>query len=163
MARGDDTKRGSGRSGRRQTWLRILGVALLLAGVASHVLDLRSRSWSIELPLAPLLVSSLLQKTDALPAKPGALQGQNLLLVTLDTTRPDRLGCYGIAESTTPHLDRLASEGVVFTEAIATTSTTLSAHASILTGLYPHRHGARANALYTLGPEQLTLAEILSD
>jgi hypothetical protein len=69
----------------------------------------------------------------------------NLLLVTLDTTRADRVGCYGYREAHTPTLDRLASEGALFEDATTTAPSTLPAHASILTGRFPPAHGARNN------------------
>lgn len=67
----------------------------------------------------------------------------NLLLITLDTTRADRLGCYGYPRDTSPNLDRLARESAVYTGAFSTTSWTLPAHASLFTGKFPSSHGAR--------------------
>ncbi len=86
---------------------------------------------------------------------------QNLLLITLDTTRADRLGCYGHAAARTPHLDRLASEGVRFEQALSPAPITLPAHASILTGLYPTAHGVRNNGNFYLADRFPTLATIL--
>jgi arylsulfatase A-like enzyme len=114
-------------------------------------------------PLRPLVVSPELPTVSSLPAKFGSLAGQNLILVTLDATRADRIGFYGNDEIETPNLDRLASQGIVFTKAVATASSTLPTHASILTGLYPHHHGARANSLFEVADEQQTLAEVLSE
>jgi arylsulfatase A-like enzyme len=62
----------------------------------------------------------------------------NVLLITLDTTRADRLGCYGHGRDTSPHLDTLAADGARFEHAVATASLTPVAHASILSGLLPH-------------------------
>ena len=62
---------------------------------------------------------------------------QNIVLVTLDTTRADRLGLYGDASATTPVLDRLAREGVVFDRVESVAPLTLPAHCSLFTGLYP--------------------------
>ena len=88
---------------------------------------------------------------------------RNLLLVTFDTTRADHLGCYGGESASTPHLDQLAIEGVLFENCIAVTPITLPSHASILTGLYPFRHGVRNNATHHL-PERIpTLAGSLSE
>jgi arylsulfatase A-like enzyme len=67
----------------------------------------------------------------------------NVLLVTLDTTRADRLGCYGYGKNTSPRMDALAEEGVRFDLAIAQAAVTPVSHASILTGLYPYQHGLR--------------------
>jgi arylsulfatase A-like enzyme/Tfp pilus assembly protein PilF len=85
----------------------------------------------------------------------------NLLLVTLDTTRADRLGCYGYAPARTRHLDRLAAEGVRFARAYAVAPITLPSHASILTGLYPFEHGVRNNGNFYLADRYSTLATAL--
>jgi len=81
------------------------------------------------------------------------------LLITLDTTRADALGCYGNPVAATPNLDRLALESVLFETARTTAPITLPAHASMLTGLYPPRHGVRDNGLAPLPAEARTLAE----
>lgn len=86
----------------------------------------------------------------------------DLLLITLDTCRADRLGCYGHAEATTPTLDALSRHGIQFSEAISTIPVTTSAHATIMTGLEPHSHGSRFNAV-PLKSNVTTLAEILRD
>jgi arylsulfatase A-like enzyme len=82
-----------------------------------------------------------------------------VLLLTLDTTTPEALGCFGGPAGLTPNLDRLAREGVVFEDARAVAPLTLPAHASILTGLYPLRHALRRNGELRLAPEAETLAE----
>lgn len=86
----------------------------------------------------------------------------NVVLITLDTLRADHLGAYGATTVRTPHLDRLASQGVVFDQVMTTAPLTLPAHSSIMTGQFPPRHGVRDNGGFFLGPEQVTLAEILS-
>ncbi|HTE05129.1 MAG TPA: sulfatase, partial [Planctomycetota bacterium] len=75
--------------------------------------------------------------------KPSAPAGPppNVLVITLDTLRADRVGCYGGARATTPHLDAFAAEGVRFEQAFAASSFTPPTHASILTGRYPAEHG----------------------
>jgi arylsulfatase A-like enzyme/Flp pilus assembly protein TadD len=85
----------------------------------------------------------------------------NLLLITLDTTRADRLGAYGHAAARTRHLDRLAAEGVRFETALSPAPITLPAHASIFTGLYPFAHGVRNNGNFYLGEGVPTLATVL--
>ncbi len=85
----------------------------------------------------------------------------NLLLITLDTTRADRLGCYGYRLGHTPTLDSLAESGVLFENAFTPAPVTLPAHASLLTGLYPPVHGVRDNGIYRLEDEAVTLAELL--
>ena len=87
----------------------------------------------------------------------------SVLLITLDTTRADRIGAYGFADIETPHLDRLAAEGVLFEQAQAVAPLTLPAHSSIFTGEYPPAHGVRDNGGFYLGDEHVVLAEILRD
>jgi arylsulfatase A-like enzyme/Flp pilus assembly protein TadD len=92
---------------------------------------------------------------------PARVTGLNLLLITLDTTRADRLGCYGYARAKTRHLDRLAAEGVRFEYALSPAPITLPAHASIFTGLYPPGHGVRNNGNFYLAEQHATLATVL--
>ncbi len=102
----------------------------------------------------------------ALTALGAACRGEqplNLLLITLDTTRADRIGCYGNSAIETPHLDRLATDGVRFANAMSPVPITTPSHATILTGRYPLAHGVRDNGLFVLGDEQTTLAELLHD
>ncbi len=90
------------------------------------------------------------------------LTGANILLITLDTTRADRIGSYGYEAAETPRLDALASEGVLFEHAVTPTAFTLPSHASIMTGLYPPFHGVRLNGGVALADVQTTLAERLA-
>lgn len=85
----------------------------------------------------------------------------NVLLVVLDTTRRDRLSTYGYPRETSPALDRLASEGLVYEQCISAGSWTLPSHASIFTGLYPRDHHTTVEN-WTLGKDFTTLAEVLS-
>ena len=85
----------------------------------------------------------------------------NVLVITLDTTRWDRLGAYGDASALTPNLDRLAGEGVLFEQAISAVPLTLPSHSTIFTGLLPPRHGVRDNGGYILDPKHRTLASTL--
>jgi len=87
----------------------------------------------------------------------------NVVLLTLDTTRADHLGIYGRKEAATPHLDRLGRDGVVFDMALTAAPLTLPAHSSIMTGLFPPRHGVRDNGTFYLDDRFTTLAEVLHD
>src|SRR5262245_58026504 len=69
----------------------------------------------------------------------------NLVLVTLDTTRADRIGCYGARSVETPRLDALAAQGVRFDNAISAAPLTLPAHCTLFTSLLPGAHGVRDN------------------
>jgi arylsulfatase A-like enzyme/Tfp pilus assembly protein PilF len=92
-----------------------------------------------------------------------AREDLNIVLVTIDTLRSDRISSYGSNRVDTPNIDSFASDGVLFSNAASTVPFTLPAHASILTGLYPPGHGVRENVGYTLDPGIPTLAEVLSN
>ena len=85
----------------------------------------------------------------------------NLLLVTLDTTRADRLGAYGFTAIETPNLDRIAREGVLFEHAVAPAPLTLPAHSSLFTSKLPPAHGVRDNGGFFLDERETTMAERL--
>jgi arylsulfatase A-like enzyme/Tfp pilus assembly protein PilF len=85
----------------------------------------------------------------------------NVVVITLDTTRADRLGCYGFRGVETPAIDALAREGVVFDHATATVPLTFPSHSSIFTGLVPPHHGVRDNGGFFLDESKVTLAERL--
>ena len=90
-------------------------------------------------------------------------RSERIVLVTFDTTRADRIGCYGYADAETPVLDELARDGVLFEQAVSPVPTTLPSHATMFTGLLPQDHGVRYNIFYRLSDEANTLAETLSD
>ena len=83
----------------------------------------------------------------------------SVLLVTLDTTRADHLGAYGDVAARTPNLDALARRGMRFARCDTAAPVTLVSHATILTGLYPPRHGVRDNGTFTLPSKVETVAE----
>lgn len=95
-------------------------------------------------------------------AKQG-VEKPNVLLISLDTTRADHLGCYGYAPARTPNLDALARGGVLFWQAASPSPLTQPAHASIMTGMYPTHHGVRVNGNTALSQEQETMAEALAE
>jgi arylsulfatase A-like enzyme len=86
-----------------------------------------------------------------------------VVIVSFDTTRADRLGCYGHEDAETPHVDALAAEGVLFEHAVSPVPTTLPSHSTMFTGVYPQDHGVRYNLVFRLGPQAVTLAERLRD
>jgi len=87
----------------------------------------------------------------------------NLILVTLDTTRADRIGCYGYAPAQTPTFDSIAHRGVLFSNAVSPVPMTLPAHATIMTGLYPREHGVRVNGQNSVPEGLVTLATLFRD
>ena len=97
----------------------------------------------------------------AAPLRPGALRDGNVLLITIDTLRRDRIGAYGNPNGLTPTLDSLAADGLRYTNAHAHVPMTLPSHASILTGLTPRRTGVRNNTTFRLDDRIPTLATFL--
>ncbi len=89
-------------------------------------------------------------------AAPGKL---NLLVITLDTLRADRVGAYGYSGARTPSMDRLARQGVLFSQAFSHVPLTLPSHCTLFTGVLPLTHGVRDNG-ERLGADPVTLAEI---
>lgn len=102
-----------------------------------------------------------LEPVDHIEASAGSLKGYNVVVITTDTTRADHIGCYGNRGVRTPVLDSLAQEGILCAHATTPSPSTLPAHSSLMTGLYPFHHGARANGTFRLNEEVTTLAERL--
>ncbi|MFQ5721880.1 MAG: sulfatase-like hydrolase/transferase, partial [Candidatus Aminicenantales bacterium] len=101
--------------------------------------------------------SPLLLKAEAKVNKPKL----NLLLITIDTLRPDRLSCYSPEHLQTPHIDSLAQHGILFRRAFAHVAMTLPSHTSIMLGTIPPYHGVHDNSHFIVSQEFLTLAEYL--
>jgi arylsulfatase A-like enzyme/Flp pilus assembly protein TadD len=106
----------------------------------------------------PLLVTflALLAQTPRVAAN-----APNVILITIDTLRADRLGCYGYRKIETPNIDSITRDGIRFADAVAQCPITLPSHCSILTGTNPIYHGVRDNSGYRLPSDRLTLAEVL--
>jgi len=99
----------------------------------------------------------------SLSRQAGGLRPLNVVLVTIDTLRPDRLRCYGYTQIETPTLDRLARQGTLFENAVCQAPLTAPSHASIMTGLYPTVHKVRDTGGFILSSSQLTLSAILQN
>ncbi len=95
------------------------------------------------------------------PATGAETPKYNLLLITIDTLRADRLSCYGSSRPLTPNIDRLAQRGSLFRLALAHTPTTLPSHANIILGTTPPFHGVHDNLNFVVADDFLTLAEFL--
>ena len=135
---------------------------------ADHVAVFRRipRVWQRALAGVLLLWASWYVVTDRSRAlgslPPGVAPSRlNVLLITLDTTRADHLGAYGFESISTPNIDRLAREGVLFEQAISAAPLTLPAHASLFTGRFPPGPGVRDNTGFVLDPHETTMAGIL--
>jgi arylsulfatase A-like enzyme/Flp pilus assembly protein TadD len=88
---------------------------------------------------------------------------RNVVLISIDTCRADHLSCYGFGRKTTPTVDVIAGEGILFKNAYSPIPLTLPAHSSMLTGTYPPYHKVHDNLNYQLGGSNVTLAEILRE
>jgi arylsulfatase A-like enzyme/Flp pilus assembly protein TadD len=119
----------------------------------------RTKRWMLCLAAMAALGSQTCRHSPRVPDA-RADGGYNLLLITLDTTRADRLGAYGYTKAQTPNLDRLAREGARFTDCHTSVPLTLPAHCTLLTGREPPAHQVRNNGAYTLPESETTLAEL---
>ena len=133
---------------RSQRWLVV--AALAGAALVAALLLVRGRP--------PKTEADVQARLDRLSPRRSDL---NVVVVTLDTTRADRLGCYGFSGVATPHLDALARDGVVFDHATAAVPLTFPSHSSMFTGLVPPHHGVRDNGGFFLDDAKVTLAERL--
>jgi arylsulfatase A-like enzyme len=130
-----------------------------------HVVDLPAGARTLELsahgegedPPLVLVGHPSVRARVAAPARP------NVVLISLDTLRPDRLGCYGGPPGLTPRLDALAAEGLRFANAYSTSSYTLPSHASMLSGQHPSRHGLVDRPGRLQRGRSPALAELLAD
>ncbi len=125
--------------------------------------------WGQPLPTAPLN-APLAQEP---PARAGS---PDVILVSLDTTRADHMSTYGYSRETSPNLTALARDALSFTQARSPAEWTVPGHASMLTGMYPSRHGAHYAGSWQSGPQiygrkrvlplpedRVTMAEVLRD
>ncbi len=112
------------------------------------------------LPRALLLLGLALLLGSCLQNKPPR---PNILIITVDTLRADRVGCYGYAGGLTPNVDALAKDGVVFERGVAQVPLTWPSHAAIFTGTYPFHNGVQDFTGQPLSDRFRTLAESLKD
>lgn len=98
---------------------------------------------------------------DSAPQLTGAAKDRDLILISVDTLRADRLGAWGYGlENISPNIDAMVGQGVRFAEASATRAATWPSLASVLTGLYPTGHGVIING-YKFPDELLTLPKVM--
>jgi len=127
----------------RRDFLKTAGASLAFLGLSKTLTP----------PVAKAL-EEYAGKTSAIKGKP------NILWIVMDTARADHVSCYGYHRRTTPNIDRIASEGVLFEKAFATAPWTLPSHASMFTGTFPARNGTDAEHLRLDGRFH-TVAEVL--
>ena len=87
----------------------------------------------------------------------------NVVLITLDTTRADRLACYGCKDIETPTIDGFAARGVRFEKCFAQTPLTLPSHTTLMTGTLPLYHGVRDNGGFFVPQKLVTMAELFKN
>jgi len=153
---GRDPNPPKGRGQNTGRWVRPALLALAVVAVAAVL-------WFGVRPAVTRRAGASIEFVEAerLEAAPGDLSGFNVLLLTVDTTRSDHVGCYGNEDIETPVIDALARDGIRFANTTTPSPSTLPAHASVLTGLYPCHHGARANGTFRLDEGITTIAERL--
>src|SRR3954451_25426231 len=133
--------------------MKIGGGRRAMLGLAALCLD-RVAAFGLWRPRAQLAAGGV----DLGPLPRGVdRQALNLLVITLDTTRADRLGAYGFKDIETPTLDKLAADGVLFDQTMSSAPLTLPSHSTIFTSLYPPEHGVRDNGGFFLDPSHETL------
>jgi arylsulfatase A-like enzyme/Tfp pilus assembly protein PilF len=91
----------------------------------------------------------------------GSFPGAPIILISIDTLRADHLSLYGYKAASTPVLERLAANGIVFDDVYSHCPLTLPSHTSLLTGRLPLHHGVRDNIGYTVASDEKTLASRL--
>lgn len=136
-----------------------------MAGQALGVLlgRIRRDRWRPGLgPQLALLAALALPLASTAIPRSGSHPDTNVLLLTVDTLRADRMGFAGHPRATSPYLDRLARRGIQRPLAVTPLPRTLPAVVSMMTGAFPHTHGVRDNFHYSLGDEAHTLAEVLA-
>jgi arylsulfatase A-like enzyme len=168
--------------GERELWSRVLHardaasreVTVALPGKAGDVVRLalytggERYAWSVW--KAPRVLGDTAAPAQRAYAPSDAAKGEaiarqaarfNVVLLVLDAARAQQLGCYGYGRATTPEIDRIAAEGVVFERAFTPAVYTLGAMSSVWTSLYPDRHHATVSYADPLPRDRLTLAETL--
>jgi arylsulfatase A-like enzyme/Flp pilus assembly protein TadD len=110
-----------------------------------------------------LLLAIACTPDPALPSTAPVDTRPDVLLVTIDTLRADRVGAYGDSLAQTPMMDGLAAQSALFRSAHSVTPLTLPSHASMLTGRYPVNHGLRDNGGFRLDDHVPTLASALAE
>ncbi len=135
--------------------------ALLRARSTQHLIDLIPRPMQVLLASILTLIAAVAIFPRFAGAAPPGSDPPNVVLITIDTVRPDHLGCYGYKFIETPYLDALAAAGVRFTNAYTPVPITLPAHSVMLTGTYPMRTGMHDFSGNRLNASQPTLATLL--
>lgn len=114
----------------------------------------------VKTPALILVLFAVIYATAFFGAQGNRNMGENIILISIDTLRADHLGCYGYGRDTSPGIDKLAENGIIYFNAVAASSWTLPSHMSIFTSLYPSEHGV-VNSTLKLDDFKVTLPEVL--
>lgn len=136
------------------SWRKYALLAVVLVLVGRTVWNIPRRGWSLK----DAGRAGTVPKTALYPK-----EIRHVVLISIDTCRADHLGCYGYSRKTSPNIDAVASEGILFNHAVTSVPITLPSHSSMLTGTTPLYHKVRDNSSYRLGNSNVTLAEILQE
>lgn len=145
--------------------------ALILGFAAMQWTGTRSRAWHENAVVQASIATGLVSDAEASSVPAGLLPSEsrpafappNVVLVVLDTTRADRMGCYGHSGNLTPRIDAFARECTLYEQAISSAPWTVPSHASLFTGWYTVTHGCDSEPHRWLDDGFVTLAEMLHD
>ncbi|OGP86623.1 MAG: hypothetical protein A2Y95_00955 [Deltaproteobacteria bacterium RBG_13_65_10] len=130
-----------------------------LAGLSAGVLRMfRGRALVATVMIIALAWGGAWWASNRFPANVNKAPGRNIVIILVDTLRADALGCYGYERPTSPHIDRLASQGVRFENVVASSSWTIPTVASLFTGVHPVVHQV-TNYESVLSDKFITMAE----
>ena len=137
-------------------WRRLLLLIIVAVFAVRAIWRAPRRTWSLKDSAQPSRIPATLD-----PAPTYAEEIRHVILISIDTLRADHLGCYGYSRDTSPNIDALAAESVLFNHALAPVPITLPSHCSMLTGTTPLYHKVHDNIGFRLSDSNTTLAEIL--
>ena len=138
-------------------------VVISLAEWAGREVELEFRCSPIAAPeTAPTELFAIADPT-LVEIETPARRPPSVLLISIDTLRPDRLGFYGCEVPTSPNLDAFAARSLVFHQARSHSTYTLPSHASLLSGQHPLHHGVNRHPTTRAGPHTTFLAELLRE
>lgn len=129
-----------------------------------HLMVWKGAPWArfVGVALVPAVAVGLATCSRSAPGGGHEEERSSILLVVIDTLRADHLGAYGYVRDTSPNIDALASDSIVFERAMTPMATTLPAHVSIMTATQPLRHGVLNNNLrFEPSPEFVPFAEMM--
>lgn len=143
-------------------WALAAVVGLVLAWILARV-GRAQTAWALATATAVLLAVGVAERERGgrAVAATGSADLPDIILLVMDTTRRDRLGCYGYEGGTTPNLDALASTSAIYDDAWSVSPWTPPSHASMLTGLLPAEHGVDGGAQPRFNPDVATLPAVL--